>query len=181
MHTLVSQQMTASESALSDLIWGLGATVAGGVALINPRGVLEWFELRRGRGGSLWQSRVVGAVFIVLGPVMLVRGTAQLLALKASDRPSLFHRTHGLPPVSGAVMIGCMVLAMIYAWRTSVFLRKAWAAHGLPRIFASLVTLTALSFATTTAFGYTTASIMCFVLGAAATAGLALTRHRLSL
>ena len=179
MHTLVSQQMTAPESDLFDLIWGLGATAAGGVALLNPRGVLEWIELRRGRGGSLWPSRLVGAVFIVVGPLMLVRGTTGLLALKASERPTLLHRTHGLPPVSAALTIGCMVLAVIYAWRTSDFLRKAWASHGLPRLLASFITLTALSFTTATALGYPMASVLSFALGAAATGGLMLTRHRL--
>ena len=178
MYTLASARMPEPESALFDLVWGLGATVIGWVALINPRGILEWIELRRGVGGKVWRSRLIGGVLAVIGPVELIKGIVHLTALKSSERPALFHRAYGLSPVLAAVMIAVMVLIAVHAWRTNAFLQKAWTAGGLPRACAVLATLSALSFTTTTASGYLTAGMPCWALTAAAVAGLFLTRNR---
>lgn len=178
MYTLASQQMSAPDSALFDLTWGLGATAMGWVALINPRGILEWIALRRGNGGKVWPSRLAGGVFAVVGPVELIKGIHHLLALKGSERPTVFHRTYGFSPVLGGVMIVVVVLAAVHAWRTNEFLQEAWTAGGLPRACAVLATLAALSFVTFVVFGYMAAGMLCCALTGAAAAGLVLTRNR---
>ncbi|MGW1910384.1 hypothetical protein ACWCQS_06415 [Streptomyces sp. NPDC002076] len=178
MYTLASQQMSEPDSALFDLTWGLGATAMGWVALINPRGILEWIELRRGTGRKVWRSRLAGGVFALVGPVMVIKGVVHLLALKGSERPTLFDRVHGFPLVSAVVVIVVMALVAIHAWRTNAFLGEAWTAGGLPRACAALGTLAALAFVTLTVFGYVAAGILCSALTGAAVAGLAFTRHR---
>jgi len=178
MYTFASQQMPAPDSALFDLVWGLGATALGWVALINPRGVLEWIELRRGGGGKVWRSRLAGGVFAVVGPVMLIRGAVHLLTSEQSGRSSMFRQTYGPSPVVATIVIVVMVLAGIHAWRTNAFLLAAWTAGGLPRACAVLGTLAALSFVVLTVFGYVAAGMLCWALGGAAAAGLFLTRKR---
>jgi hypothetical protein len=152
--------------------------VAGWVALINPRGILEWIELRRGVGGKVWRSRLVGGVFAVLGPGSLIKGIAQLVGSKPSERSTMFRQTYALSPVLAAVVIAVAVLVGVHTWRTNSFLQGAWTAGGLPRACAVLATLAALSFATLTVFGYVAAGLLCWVLGGAAAAGLFLTRSR---
>ncbi|MQY36108.1 hypothetical protein SRB17_41050 [Streptomyces sp. RB17] len=178
MHTLASVRMSAPDSALFDLIWALGATVIGWVALINPRGILEWIELRRGVGGRVWRSRLVGGVFALIGPLELIKGIVHLTALKGPERPAVFHQTHGFSPALATVVIAVMVLVAIHAWRTNTFLQEAWTAGRLPRACAVLVTLAALSFVATTVAGYLAAGMLCWALGGAAVAGLVLTRKR---
>ncbi|MGW2741080.1 hypothetical protein [Streptomyces sp. NPDC001450] len=178
MYTLASQQMSAPDSALFDLTWGLGATAVGWVALINPRGILEWIALRRGNGGKIWPSRLAGGVFAVVGPVTAIKGIHHLLELKGPERPTVFHRTSGLAPVLATVMIVAVVLVAAHAWRTNEFLKEAWTAGGLPRTCAVLATLAALSFVTCTVFGYMAAGMLCWALAGAAAAGLVLTRSR---
>ncbi|MFF5014636.1 hypothetical protein [Streptomyces sp. NPDC001165] len=178
MYTLASQQMSAPDSALFDLMWGLGATAIGWVALINPRGILEWIALRRGNGGKVWPSRVAGGVFAVVGPVEAIKGIHHLLELKGPEAPTVFHRTSGLSPVLAAVMIVAMLLVAAHAWRTNDFLQEAWTAGGLPRVCAALATLAALLFVTFTVFGYMTAGILCSAVAAVAAAGLVLLRSR---
>jgi hypothetical protein len=177
MYTLASQQMSAPDSVLFDLTWGLGATVLGWVALINPRGILEWIQLRRGGGGKVWQGRLVGGVFAVVGPVTVIKGIVQLSASKASERPTVFHRTHGFSPVLATVIIVVMVPVAVHAWRTNAFLRDAWTAGGLPRAGAVVVTLAALSCVTSTVLGYLAAGMLCGALGAVTAAGLVLSRN----
>jgi hypothetical protein len=178
MYALASAQMSAPDSALFDLTGGLGATALGWVALINPRGILEWIELRRGVGGKVWRSRLAGGVLAVVGPLTVIKGIVHLLALKGSERPALFHRTYGFSPVLATVVILVMVLVATHAWRTNTFLQDAWTAGGLPRACAVLTTLAALSFVTTTVFGYLAAGMLCWALTGAAVAGLVLTRNR---
>ncbi|MFH8773134.1 hypothetical protein ACIF83_20410 [Streptomyces sp. NPDC085866] len=178
MYTVASQQMSAPDSALFDLTWGLGATAMGWVALINPRGILEWIALRRGNGGKVWPSRVAGGVFAVVGPVTAIKGIHHLLELKGSERPTIFHRTSGLSPVLAAVMIVVMLLVAAHAWRTSDFLQEAWTAGGLPRTCAVLATLGALAFVAFTVSGYMAAGILCCTAAGAAAAGLVLLRSR---
>lgn len=176
MYTLASQQMSAPDSALFDLTWGLGATAMGWVALINPRGILEWIALRRGNGGKVWPGRLAGGVFAVVGPVMAIKGIHHLLA--GPERPTVFHRTSGLSPVLATVMIVAVVLVAAHAWRTNEFLQEAWTAGGLPRTCSVLATLGALSFVTFTVFGYMTAGILCSAAAGAAAVGLVLLRSR---
>ncbi|MFF4037882.1 hypothetical protein [Streptomyces sp. NPDC001816] len=155
-----------------------GATAIGWVALINPRGILEWIALRRGNGGKVWPSRVAGGVFAVVGPVEAIKGIHHLLELKGPERPTVFHRTSGLSPVLAAVMIVAMLLVAAHTWRTSDFLQEAWTAGGLSRVCAALATLAALLFVTFTVFGYVTAGILCSAAAAVAAAGLVLLRSR---
>ncbi|MFE2102175.1 hypothetical protein [Streptomyces sp. NPDC059468] len=178
MYALASQPMPAPDSALFDLTWGLGATVTGWVALINPRGILEWIALRRGNGGKVWPGRVAGGVFAVLGPVEAIKGIHHLLALKGAERPTVFHRTSGLSPVLATVMIVAVVLVAAHAWRTNEFLQEAWTAGGLPRTCAVLATLAALLFVAFTVFGFLTAGILCSAAAGVATVGLVLLRGR---
>ncbi|TVZ90240.1 MULTISPECIES: archaellin/type IV pilin N-terminal domain-containing protein [unclassified Streptomyces] len=178
MYALASQPMPAPDSALFDLTWGLGATVTGWVALINPRGILEWIALRRGNGGKVWPGRVAGGVFAVLGPVEAIKGIHHLLALKGAERPTVFHRTSGLSPVLATVMIVAVVLVAVHAWRTNEFLQEAWTAGGLPRTCAVLATLAALLFVAFTVFGFLTAGILCSAAAGVATVGLVLLRGR---
>jgi hypothetical protein len=178
MCTLASQQLSAPDSALFDLLWGLGATVLGPVALINPRGILEWIELRRGGGGRVWPSRLAGGVFSVVGPVMLIKGVVHLLSSERSERSTMFQRAYDLSPAIAAVVVVVTALVGIHTWRTNSFLLAAWTAGGLPRTCAVVGTVAALSFVTSTVFGYVAAGMLCWALAGVAAAGLFLTRSR---
>ncbi|MGW1592036.1 hypothetical protein [Streptomyces sp. NPDC002386] len=178
MLTLVSQPVPAPESALFDLVWGLGVTGTGLVALANPRGILEWLAVRRGRGGKIWRGRLGGGVLAVAGLVELTKGGVHLAAPEGSGHLSVFHRTHGLPPALAAVMVLVMGVAAGAAWRSSAFLRDAGTSGAAPRACAVTATVAALAFAACAALGYLAAGLLCWAAGGAAAAGLFLLRGR---
>jgi hypothetical protein len=169
--------------AVFGILWGVVATVMGGLLVSNYRGFTEWFvgqaARRQNTDRRLAQSRViarlVGGVFAVVGPVILVVSVVSA-ARGHLGLGALLHRDANF--TSGAARYIYPVMAIVWMvqfWfpRRGMFV-PVWRRPGrLARALTVVATVSALAFSALAGLGYLPlATLPLVIAGASSMAAL---------